>query len=316
MTEIAFASQCERFLGQTAWVVGRGPTLYEYKELGQTEGPVFFVNDAVGQERWLDAERPCFFFAHDISLECWLGDKRLRSVPVLLADQPVTGPPTRRNRGLISGVDDPKLAGVRRAIFYTRHGPLEPGTLLSRSRGEIRLAAQLYCASGTLHPLLHFAWYCGCSRIRFIGCDGLPGTGYDPRLENRSGSAQDNALAIRVVQEAMLRTLGVPFDYLGSPPRRIKMIMEMRMEAARREAFLAWAEPFQGLLRSHGCSELVVNDWVNQGRGYWINGTWPSAASYVQCQASREYRDALQAAHAILGGAPNTRLRISYQAVP
>jgi len=116
MTELPFASFCNRFAGRTGWVVGRGPTRFRYEDLRSCAGPVFFVNDAVGQETWLPGDTPSFFFAHDSSMECWLLDPRRRSIPVLIADQPVTGPDENRARGLISGADDPLLADKIRGL--------------------------------------------------------------------------------------------------------------------------------------------------------------------------------------------------------
>lgn len=58
MSELDFSSYMDRFKGQTGWVVGRGPTLFDYGRLASVRGPIFFVNDAVSQECHLSDEQP------------------------------------------------------------------------------------------------------------------------------------------------------------------------------------------------------------------------------------------------------------------
>lgn len=315
MTEVAFASLCEQFRGSTGWVVGRGPTRFDYALLAREPGPFFFVNDAVGAERWLRPGAPSFFFAHDASMAAWLLDPGLRSVPVLVTDQPVTGPREQPVEGLLRGRDDPHLAGVARAVFYRKQGPHERTSLLERSRVEIRDSGQLYTASGTLHPLLHFAWYVGCRRLRMVGCDGFPGIGYDARLENRSGSTQQAAIFIRVRQEEILRRLGLPSEHVGTIPHRIRMILELRVRPENRARLLAWSDKFLDLLREHGCTELLVNDWVASARGYWVNGTWPGIDACVGCLASERYKAATLEGRVLADCDPESGYRTSFLAV-
>jgi hypothetical protein len=316
MIELPFASYCNRFPGGTGWVVGRGPTRFEYAALGQAEGPFFFINDAVGQERWIGADQPAFFFAHDASMECWLFGDKLRSIPVLITDQPITGPRERRSRGLISGVDDPRLSGLRQAIFYRKNGPLDRPTLLSRRREEIQRSGQLHTASGTIHPLLHFAWYVGCSKLKFVGCDGLPEVGYDSRLENRSNSTQQNALFIRIHQERMLRQLSVQSEYVGAPPHRIKMLVEIAVGLGSRARFLDWTESLVSLLRTHGCADVAVVDKGETTQRCWIGGVWPAVEPCVECFVSQRYRELAQDELRQVLGDPKAGPKVAFQAVP
>src|SRR4051812_567993 len=76
-----------RYRGMSCRVVGRGVTTFDYRELGDGDEPVFFINDAVGLERLLRPGVETFFFAHDAKLMPWLnGEEPLRSVPVLPVD--------------------------------------------------------------------------------------------------------------------------------------------------------------------------------------------------------------------------------------
>jgi hypothetical protein len=311
----SFAGHHLRFAGQTGWVVGRGPTRYRYEDLAAADGPVFFINDAVAEERQLPHGHPSFFFAHDRSMAAWLRSPGLRSQPVLITDQPKTGADGERRPGLLAGPDDPLLREVPQALLYRGTGPLDPATILDRSREEIRDHGQLYLANGTIQPLLHFAWYVGCSRLKLIGCDGLPGVGYDARLENRSRSQQQNALFIRRRQEVLLRRLNLPAEYLGTPPHRIRMIYEARTDAGGAGALRDWAAALVAQVRAAGCREVVVKDRLAAGQPLWVNGTWPELAGCVACLASPAHL-ALHAEGEALVARHGGRLRSAYQAEP
>jgi hypothetical protein len=218
MTKLDFAAFCNRYAGRPGWVVGRGPTLYRYEDLATVDGPVFFINDAVSQETRLAAKCDSFFFAHDLEMAVWLG--KIRSTSVLVIDFPITA---YTRKGLLTGPHDPLLQRKGEVVLYRRLGEFEPDLLLERSRLEIARSRQLYVKSGTIHPLLHFAWYVGCSRLYLIGCDGLPTVGYDGRLPNLSRSKQQAAFIIRLDQEEVLRTLKVPVEYLGTPPHTLQL---------------------------------------------------------------------------------------------
>lgn len=316
MTEVAFSSLCRRFAGQTGWVVGRGPTLFRYQDLAGAAGPVFFINDAVSQEQWLPPGHPSFFFAHDRSMADWLRGPPLRSLPVLITDQPTVGPKAGARPGLLSGPDDPLLAGVAQAVLYRGAGPLDPGSLLDRSREEIRDSGQLFLANGTIQPLLHFAWYLGCTHLNLVGCDGFPGVGYDGRLENRSHSVQQNAILIRRRQEIVLRRLALPRTLLGTPAFRIQMIVEARAVPANHDRLRRWSQDLVGEFRAAGCAELRTSDHLAKGRGLWINGTWPGLEPCIECLASSDHLARIAAADAFLEGGADSGLRSSYQALP
>jgi hypothetical protein len=316
MTELPFASLCNRFSGRTGWVVGRGPTQFQYEALAQAEGPFFFINDAVVLEKWISERQSSFFFAHDGSMQCWLTGGQMRSIPVLIADQPITGPRERRSKGLISGAYDPLLANLRQAILYRKNGALDRTTLLARSREEIQRSGQLHTASGTIHPLLHFAWYVGCAKLNFVGCDGLPEIGYDSRLENRSNSRQQNALFIRIHQERMLRQLSVPHEYLGTLPHRIKMLIEIEVGREKRAQMLEWAQSLVSQFRADGCVDPAMVDRVEANQRCWIGGIWPAVEPCVECFISQRYRELTQGQLGQVLGDSKPGLKVAFQAVP
>jgi hypothetical protein len=222
MTKLDFATFCNRYAGQPGWVVGRGPTKYRYQDLATVDGPVFFINDSVSQETHLPPTCDSFFFAHDLEMAVWLG--KIRSTAVLVVDFPFTSPD---RKGLLSGPHDPLLQREGKVVLYRQFGEFEQGLLLERSQLEIARSQQLYINIGTINPLLHFAWYVGCSKLYLIGCDGLPNIGYDPRLPNLSSSKRYGPLFIRRDQDKMLHSLKVPVEYLGTPPHLVQLECKM-----------------------------------------------------------------------------------------
>lgn len=315
MPGTTFASLCNRCPGETGWVVGRGPTRFRYEDLREGNGPVFFINDAVSQEKWVARDRPSFFFAHDASMRCWLAEKARRSVPVVIIDQPETGPANFRGRGLVIGPDDPILRPLSDYVTYTKGGPFAPAEILSRSREEIRGAGQLFTSNGTIQPLLHFAWYVGCASLKLVGCDGFSGIGYDMRIENRSLSVQRNATDIRVKQDEVLRRLSLPAEHIGTIPHRIETIVEVRVVPSRRALFITWSETLIRLWRSFGCSETSVTDSIFESGTSWLSGTWPRIEACSDCLLSEKYKVLVLGSHKFLSGEFDNSFKIAHRAV-
>jgi hypothetical protein len=200
---VDFAAYNNRFAGRSCHVVGRGRTAFNYDRLGDSDDPVLFINDAVCLEKHVRGES--FFFAHDPQLLSWL-DGSIRSTAVL----PIDGKLFRSS---------PKLQLQHRGqvIFY-RWREQQREQLLTMTRDELAAVQALYTHTGTIHSLLHFAWFCGFKRVRFVGCDGEAATGYDPRLENRSASAVSSTYPmIRHVQGLLCQLFGFETEYLGGP---------------------------------------------------------------------------------------------------
>jgi hypothetical protein len=213
-TPFPFAAFNNRYAGQTCCIVGRGPTTFQYSTLANIAEPIFFINDAICLEKYVRSES--FFFAHDRELRVWL-DGSVRSTAVLPTDGTVLG----EDPGLVLGHSAP--------VVYYRRGEKDKRDLLQMSREALAAREQLYVHSGTIHSVLHFVWFCGFTRVAFIGCDGLnqkadlaragaSPEGYDPRLENRSQSAPLWQYArIRLAQDLLTKLFGIEAIYLGTP---------------------------------------------------------------------------------------------------
>ncbi len=214
--EKSFAGFNNRYAGGSCYVVGRGPTRFDYEELTDFSDPIFFVNDAVCLEKYARSET--FFFAHDATMRVWLNGA-IRATAVL----PVNGD--------VFSESSPVLGHDGAVAFYQR----TPGNrmdLLRASRDEIAALRELYTNTGTIHSLLHFAWYCGFKRITLIGCDGIDrhnlprcavpsANGYDVRLRNLSRTSPWwHYSIIRDVQDRLMSALGLEAVYRGTPTVR------------------------------------------------------------------------------------------------
>jgi hypothetical protein len=67
--------------GRSCYVIGRGPTDFDYASLGDLAEPIFFINDAVCMEKHAKSET--FFFAHDAQMLVWLNG-RIKSTAVYM----------------------------------------------------------------------------------------------------------------------------------------------------------------------------------------------------------------------------------------
>jgi hypothetical protein len=181
------------FSGQTAWIVGRGKTDFDYAGLAQADGPVFFINDAVQLETHVKG--PSFFGYLDNRVgRTWLA-KGIKST-VLTCER-----------------DE---FGEHNVILWQRKSGY-----MYRDRDQVAANNALVTSWGTITPVLHFAWYTGCERVKFIGCDGVAqekGKEYDERLANESQNNPGCVYGqIRASQERLCAELGLAYIYVGTP---------------------------------------------------------------------------------------------------
>jgi hypothetical protein len=217
-TEIPFAAFNGKYTGRSCHVVGRGPTDFDFEQLGKSSDPVFFINDAVCLEKHVQSDS--FFFAHDPQMLGWL-DGRIKSTAVL----PIDGK-------IFAGSPAITLHHAGPIVFYHWNEPNREAQL-KMTRDELAIAAELFTHTGTIHSLLHFVWYCGFTKVNLIGCDCINDTskladqfqtpdGYDPRLENLSGSASShNYGSIGNAQNLLIMLFGLEAAYLGTPGRKL-----------------------------------------------------------------------------------------------
>lgn len=192
--------------GQTAWVVGRGKTDFDYAKLSEADGPVFFINDAVQLEREAKG-KPRYFFLLDMAVaRAWL-DGHLESIAVIPNDS-------------VPGTVHP----YNLVVTFTRGVGV-----LHTDPAEIARQNALHVCWGTVAPLIHFAWFTGCARVKFIGCDGISqpkGHEYDTRLKNMSESNAGGVYdRIRATQERLCQTLKLTYVYVGTPRKLTRPVV-------------------------------------------------------------------------------------------
>lgn len=211
--QLPFAGFNNQFAGQTCYIVGRGRTDFDYRELARISDPIFFINDAVCLDRL--ATSHTFFFAHDRPLLRWL-DGSIKATAIL----PLNGK-------IFTGSRNAEFAHAGPLVYY-QWPHSNRGDLLRLRRDELALREELFVQLGTIHSLLHFVWFCGFQRAKLIGCDGInpqPSDlvartieGYDPRLENRSGISPGWQYdRIRKAQDLLMKIFQIEAIYLGTP---------------------------------------------------------------------------------------------------
>jgi inositol phosphorylceramide mannosyltransferase catalytic subunit len=211
---IAFAAFKNKYAGKACWVVGRGPTEFNYEKLAKIKDPIFFINDAVALEKHAPSET--FFFAHDHRMLPWLNSK-LKSTAVLPVD------------GKLFTPDEKAVLSHAAGIVFYHWRKIDGEKLLRMNRDELAKQEELYTNTGTIHSLLHFLWFCGFQKVTFIGCDGIGDksflknickaeSGYDGRLENLSKTSPWGQYgAIRKVQDRLCNLFDFKTNYLGTP---------------------------------------------------------------------------------------------------
>jgi len=251
MKERDFAEFNNRYAGQTCYVVGRGSTTYRYEDLRAVTEPVFFINDAVFLDRYVSAES--FFMAHDRDPGRWL-EMGIKSTPVLPEDGKI-----------VSGRDDPLFANFAGEVVFYKWQRMEGEKLIRLDRNEVAGKRELYRNTGTIHSLLHFVWYCGFKKIRFIGCDGSTcGSTYDPRLPNLSQTRSWGQYeSIRRVQDRLCRHFRFEVEYLSSSPSATQNSFRTEKPQIPKIAHFAWfgSEVPQAVLNNVEMFRRYHQDW-------------------------------------------------------
>jgi hypothetical protein len=188
--EIPFSSFNQKYTGRSCYLLGRGPTKFNYEDLSTVTDPIFFINDAVSLEKYTNSET--FFFAHDPQMLVWMNG-RIKSTIVV----PIDGKVFRQTPGIT-------LHHTGKIVFY--HW-LEQNReqLISLTRDQLAEVKQLYNHTGTIHSVLHFLWFCGFAKVNFIGCDAVGG--YDPRIATLSNSRPNPSYAEIGRVQKLLTTL-------------------------------------------------------------------------------------------------------------
>lgn len=215
--EVPFADYMNKYEGRTAWVIGSGPTGYDYKSLVDVTDPVFTINNWAWVQQYVPHDEQ-FWFALDSECQPWLPD--LRGVAVLDLNEEEHG-------GSKWGKDRKSayLIGAKKVCFWqstpgmSQHGPNQK--YLEQTREELRDSRRLYRYQITIMPLIHFAWYCGFTTLNLVGCEGngTPDRMYDERGLGRIRTGPPiyrSYQSARIEQDRVMGLLGIEANYVGS----------------------------------------------------------------------------------------------------
>lgn len=221
---IPFESFVNRYAGREGWIIGRGPTQFCGEELASVAGPVFFINDAVDWERYV-THRDTFFTALEwpkFSAYAW----RIRSI------------------AMMGFMNQHPADGIKRVVRFDHQfkhsrdeaNPIGPlWHLLDQTREQLAQSRRLYQHGSTMLVAIHFAWFCGVTKLNLVGCDCLPTThrdgrpatsrdpkeAYNPALpaatDDRGGVSGGIHPTLRRRHEEVMRRLGMRWEYLGTP---------------------------------------------------------------------------------------------------
>jgi hypothetical protein len=255
MITIPLQSFQNRFAGKTGWVFGRGENTFDYRQIADIDGPVFFINDAVANDCYVK-HGDSFWFALDTGHHGHL--PTMRSLPVLheggWADK--------------SPLPIPRVCWWKQDPTAYNDGPPEQmardGILITRL--------------GTICPLIHFAWFAGVRRLNLVGCDGIQKVDmkgidprWDPRLPNLSGKGGGCVYGqIRQTADALMERLGIEAEYVGTPAPRVEAPDLMVIAYHTDDRYAAEAENLRASLIRHGLKHRI--DRVGD-RGSWAANT-------------------------------------------
>lgn len=145
--------------GMCAYIFGRGPSLDRWHESGIVIPENAF---SIGINSVCLAMPVDFSVSGDVDANLWMGTDTtwVRGVPYL----------QHNNGGESWHLPDECLWFL--TTENTTHGR---NGRLKQTRDEIARYHRLYCASSSLHPAIHLAWYLGASDVVLVGVDGSGG---------------------------------------------------------------------------------------------------------------------------------------------
>jgi hypothetical protein len=124
-----FAEFNNRFAGECCYVVGRGPTEFDYRALAEVREPIFFINDAVCLDKLARSET--FVFVHDLAMRVWL-DGSVKSTAVLPINGTVLGSPPAT------------CLGHTGPVLYYRRQDEDREALMRMNRDQLAEARRLF----------------------------------------------------------------------------------------------------------------------------------------------------------------------------
>ena len=159
-------------------IVGSGPTSVNYEyELSKVHEPIFFINDTHRFSRFCPSKHK-YFFTHHISKFTDVSPITFFIERMFWQDSDdYTGIlyPSAKPKNEYIGIDTQANDEIIQEKFMQKFNLYDKDLIASRNR--------LLACFGSATTAIHFAWFSGCGKITFIGCNpDVMGGQYDSRI--------------------------------------------------------------------------------------------------------------------------------------
>lgn len=206
-----------KFISDTVYVLGSGPTLFDYeKDIKEINDPIFFINDTVQYEHLCPSLHK-LFFSHHLGMRPQFQEVDPVTIYVQAQFLDDTGPDYQ---DIMIAKHRPKGKAV--TVDAQVHNKLEPwffekyDWLLDKD--EVIKRNRIATGFGTITTTIYMLWFTGCQNCLFIGCDpkiAQLGFGHDSRI---GGSMIYQPELIMQNQEFLIQTLNLNAKHILSPP--------------------------------------------------------------------------------------------------
>jgi len=198
------------------YILGSGPTDFDYEDVSKIDDPIFFINDTVQFEHLCPSPHK-FFFSHHLGMKPYFQDVEPVTIFVHTHFFDDTGPDYQ---DVMIAKHSPK--GECITVDAQAHNELEPwffekyDWLLDKD--EVIKRNRIATGFGSITTLLYMLWFTGCKECLFIGCD--------PKTA-RKGFAHDGRIGGKMIyqpelitqnQKFLIKALNLNAEYLYTPP--------------------------------------------------------------------------------------------------
>lgn len=193
---------------EEAVIFGSGPTSIDYEaELPKITMPIFFINAA---HKFSDicTSQHKYFFTHHLSKYTTVSPTTVFIKRMFMEDDD-------NYRGVLKCTVVPKNKYI--AIDAQGNDEVVTERFLDhfrlRNKDEVARKNRLLACFGSATTAIHFAWFTGCKKVTFIGCNPHSDTNaYDPRIAQ--GSMAFSPYKVKQNNKILPNFLGLEVEYL------------------------------------------------------------------------------------------------------
>lgn len=184
-------------------IVGSGPTSLDYEvDLPKITEPVIFINDAHQLSHLCQSEHQ-YFVTHHLS--------KFRQVnPITMFIERMFDEDDPDYKGILHSQVQPVGECIRIDGQYNNEVASEwfLDHFQLRDRDEVSRKNRLMACFGSTTTAIHFAWFSGCKKVTFVGCNpDLETNSYDPRI--RSGEMMFSPKKVKENNRILPKMLGL-----------------------------------------------------------------------------------------------------------